>query len=82
MFSFISMDRKKWKEAEMNNRIEKDIWRYRMVMAVLGLTVVVSVVGAIALTMMDQSTPEVIVALGSAAIGGLAGLLAPSPLNR
>jgi hypothetical protein len=29
-----------------------------------------------------QTTQEVIVALESAAIGGLAGLLAPSPLNR
>jgi hypothetical protein len=29
-----------------------------------------------------RTTPEVIVALGSAVIGGLAGLLAPSPLNR
>jgi hypothetical protein len=66
----------------MNNRMEKDIWLYRMVVAVLGVTVVASVVGAIALAMTGQSTPEVIVALGSAAIGGLAGLLAPSPLNR
>lgn len=66
----------------MHNRMEKDIWLYRMVVAVLGLTVVASVVGAIALAMSGQSTPEVIVALGSAAIGGLAGLLAPSPLNR
>ena len=66
----------------MNNRKERDIWLYRMVVAVLGLTVVVSAVGAIALALMGQSTPEVIVALGSAAIGGLAGLLAPSPLNR
>jgi hypothetical protein len=66
----------------MNKRMERDIWLYRMVVAVLGLTVVASVVGAIALTMMGESTPEVIVALGSAAIGGLAGLLAPSPLNK
>jgi hypothetical protein len=66
----------------MNNHMEKDIWLYRMVVAVLGVTVVASVVGAIALALMGQSTPEVIVALGSAAIGGLAGLLAPSPLNR
>jgi hypothetical protein len=49
---------------------------------VLGLTVVASVVGAIVLTLSGASTPEVIVALGSAAIGGLAGLLAPSPMNR
>ena len=67
----------------MNNRMEnKDIWLYRMVVAVLGLTVVASVVGAIALTLMGQSTPEVIVAVGSAAVGGLAGLLAPSPRGR
>ena len=65
----------------MNNRMEKDIWLYCMVVAVLGLTVVASVVGAIALAMPDKSTPEVIVALGSAAIGGLAGLLALSALN-
>ena len=66
----------------MNKRMEKDIWLYRMVVAVLGVTVVASVVGAIALALMGETTPEVIVALGSAAIGGLAGLLAPSPLNR
>ena len=62
----------------MNNRMEKDIWLYRIIVAVLGLTVV----GAIALVLTGRSTPKVIVALGSAAIGGLAGLLAPSPLNR
>lgn len=66
----------------MNNRIEKDIWLYRMVVTVLALTVVASVVGAIAVALMGKSTPEVIVALVSAAIGGLAGLLASSPLNR
>ena len=63
-------------------KIEKDVWLYRMVVAVLGLTVVSSVLGTIVLAMAGQSTPEVIVALGSAAIGGLAGLLTPSPLNR
>jgi hypothetical protein len=66
----------------MKNYLHNDIWLYRIVVAVLGLTVVGSVVGAIVLTLSGESTPEVIVALGSAAIGGLAGLLAPSPLNR
>jgi hypothetical protein len=65
----------------MNNRSYNDIWLYRIVVAVLGLTVMASVVGAIVLTLSGPSTPEVIVALGSAAIGGLAGLLAPSPMN-
>ena len=66
----------------MKNHLQKDIWLYRIVVAVLGLTVVASVIGAIVLTLSGQSTPEVLVALGSAAIGGLAGLLAPSPYNR
>jgi hypothetical protein len=61
---------------------DKDVWLNRMVVIVLGLTVVSRVVGTIASAMAGQSTPEVIVALGSAAIGGLTGLLAPSPMNR
>lgn len=35
-----------------------------------------------ALTLSETSSPEVTVALRSAAIVGLAGLLAPFPLNR
>jgi hypothetical protein len=66
----------------MKNHLHNDIWLYRIVVAVLGITVVSSILGAIALAMSGQSTPEVLIALGSAAIGGLAGLLAPSPLNR
>jgi hypothetical protein len=63
----------------MKNHMQNDIWLYRLVVAVLGIT---SVIGAIFLALSGQSTPEVLVALGSAAIGGLAGLLAPSPFNR
>jgi len=66
----------------MNHRIQNDILPYRMVVAVPGVTVVTSVVGAIVLAMTGQSTPEVLIALGSAAIGGLARLLAASPLHR
>lgn len=65
----------------MKVHTQPDVWLYRIVV-VLGLTVVVSVAGTIALAMAGKSTPEVIVALGSAGIGGLAGLLTPSPLNR
>jgi uncharacterized membrane protein YbhN (UPF0104 family) len=66
----------------MNTRMPKDVWIYRIVVAVLGLAVIASVIGAILLAMEGRSTPEIIVALGSAAVGGLAGLLSPSPLNR
>ena len=66
----------------MNTRIKRDHWIYRAVVVVLGFTVLTSMIGTIVLVMTDHSTPEIIVALGSAAIGGLAGLLAPSPTNR
>ena len=68
----------------MNNKPEKnnDQWLYRMVVIVLGLTMVATIVSTVALAMTGQTRPEVIVALGSVAVGGLAGVLAPSPLNK
>jgi hypothetical protein len=67
----------------MNTRpLKKDLWIYRLVVTVLGLTVIACVVGAITLAMARLETPELLVALGSAAIGGLAGLLAPTPTGR
>jgi len=52
---------------------------YRMVVGALGLTVLVSVVGSIVLVALSKETPAAAVALGSASVGALAGLLAPSP---
>jgi len=66
----------------MNTQMKKDVWIYRMVVAVLGLTVVASVMGTITLSIKGLPTPDVLVALGSTAVGGLAGLLAPSPVNH
>jgi len=61
---------------------EKDVWIFRLVVLSLGLCMLASLVGAIVLAAKGTDTPEILVALGSAAVGGLAGLLAPSPLNR
>ena len=66
----------------MEDHTQRDIWLYRIIVIALGVTLVGSVGGAIALALAGQSTPEVLVALGSAAIGGLAGFLVPSHLNR
>jgi hypothetical protein len=66
----------------MRKREDQDIWLYRMIVATLGLTVVASVVGAVTLAMTGESAPEILVALGSAAIGGLAGFLVPNHFNR
>jgi hypothetical protein len=66
----------------MRRNQQKDIWLYRIIVAALGLTVVVSVIGAITIAIKGQTTPEVLVALSSVAISGLAGFLVPSHLNR
>jgi hypothetical protein len=66
-------------DIEIGTPLERDVWIYRIVVSVLGLTVILSVAGAILLVSIDKKTPEVLVALGSAAVGALAGLLAPSP---
>jgi ribosomal protein S19E (S16A) len=49
-----------------------DKWVYRLVVAALGLTISIR---------NDATVPTIFTALGSAAIGALAGLLAPAPEN-
>jgi hypothetical protein len=66
----------------MEAHTQKDILLYRVIVAPLGLTVVVSILGAIGLAMTAKSIAEVLVALGLAAIGGLADFLVPSHLHR
>lgn len=62
--------------------LQTDTWIYRIVVGALGLAVLIALVGAIALTVNSKSVPDVLTALGSAALGALAGLLAPSPTSR
>ena len=60
-----------------------DTWIYRMVVGSLGLTVLIALLGAIVLACIrDGKIPDVLTALGSASVGALAGLLAPSPVAR
>jgi hypothetical protein len=64
--------------------LDSDVWIYRMVVGALGLAVLLTIVGLIWLTLYNfgNSIPDGIVAIGSAAVGALAGLLAPSPASR
>lgn len=55
---------------------------YRLVVSALGLAVLVAAVGGIVIVMADKTPPDMLVALGSAAVGALAGLLAPSPTGK
>lgn len=61
----------------------QDRWIYRIVVGALGLVSLTAAAGAIYLTAMagpegKLQIPDVLTALGAAAIGAMAGLLAPS----
>jgi hypothetical protein len=54
---------------------------YRIVVLALALVMLTAAVGAIVLSWNGKLMPDSLVALGSAAVGALAGLLAPSPVR-
>lgn len=59
-----------------------DTFVYRIVVLALGLALLVSLCGLIFLSLRSiENIPDGLVAIGSAAVGALAGLLAPSPSN-
>ncbi len=67
-------------EAKRAIPLQEDVWVYRMVVGFLGSVVTIVALGLIVLSFVEsKSTPEGLIALGSAAVGALAGLLAPSP---
>ena len=57
----------------------EDKWVYRLVVTLLGLTAIFVVCGAFVLKAIDNQTgiPDALVAIGSAAVAALAGLMAP-----
>ena len=60
--------------------LDTDNWIYRIVVISLGLALLGSLAGLIALSWKgDRTIPDGLIAIGSAAGGALAGLLAPSP---
>jgi hypothetical protein len=61
--------------------IESDRWIYRLVVGILGLTILGVVAGAFVLEVNNSGAtiPDALLALGSAALGALAGLLTPFP---
>jgi hypothetical protein len=61
-----------------------DEWAYRIVLLCLGAVALAAMIGAIVLSALSSGgapvqIPDVLTALGAAAIGALAGVLAPSP---
>jgi len=63
--------------------LKTDKWIYRIVVSALGLAVLIIVIGGIYLAAKPNTAiPDTLVALGSAAVGALAGLLAPAPGSK
>jgi hypothetical protein len=60
-----------------------DAWVYRMVVGFLGAAIILVIVSYTVYALIGtNNVPDGLVAIGSAAIGALAGLLAPSPPTR
>jgi len=71
--------------AEAVSPLQYDLWIYRTVVVVLGITIIATVFGGIYLALKADPNiklPDGIIAIGSAAVGALAGLLAPSPKGQ
>ena len=60
----------------------KDKWLYRGAIIVLGVLALAAAFGSIVLVLAGKTTPEVLVALGSAAVGALVGLFATPPTTK
>jgi hypothetical protein len=72
-FIEIEMHNQNQKGVIMNTRMQTDAWIYRTII-VLGYVVTGSVVGILIITILHQSLPEILLALGSVALGGLVRL--------
>ena len=69
-------------EAKTEPAYRGDKWLYRIAVIVLGSLALIAAVGSLLLVFGGKTTPEVLVALGSAAVGALVGLFAPSPTEK
>jgi len=69
-----SVDVHGWRPAPLAS----DLWIYRMSICILGALALIALGGALTLSAFGREAPQVTVALGSAAVGALAGLLSPT----
>ncbi len=55
---------------------------FRVAVGALAALALIAAIGSIVLVAVGKTTPEVLVSLGSAAVGALVGLFAPSPTGK
>lgn len=65
--------------AKEETGFKSDKWLYRIAFGALSVLVVIAAIGAIVL---KGEVPELLVSLGSMAVGALVGLFAPSPAGN
>lgn len=65
----------------LSRPLESDLWIYRIVVGTLSFSILAVIIATtvIVLTQEPVEIPDVLVAIGTGAIGALAGLLAPVP---
>lgn len=59
-----------------------DRWTYRIAIIAISLIGIIAISGSLALVLAGRFVPQVIVALGSSAVGALVGIFAPSPISN
>jgi len=74
--------RAKAEEAEKDYDKVRDRALYRIAICVLSTIAVATAAAAIVFGLQEKTIPEVLVALGSASVGALVGLFAPSPVSK
>ncbi len=64
--------------------IPTDTGLYKILLVTLGLAVLIALVGPLVLAGLgkEDAIPQAVIAIGSTAVGALAGILAPSPVQR
>lgn len=72
------------KQIKQQNPLSTDKWIYRIIVLGLSITIISTTIGILILVgngtiTSDAGVPTILTAIGSAAIGALAGLLAPPP---
>jgi hypothetical protein len=61
---------------------KNDVWFYRSVVIFLGSAMLLVIIGIIILNFHGTTSNEALTAIGSAAVGALAGIFAPSPVGQ
>lgn len=76
--AFLSTENPHKPVTNVGTPLQNDCWIYRIVVGELSLIILLCISSAVWLQSQDKEIPEILIGLGTGALGGLAGLLAPT----